>query len=168
MSRRRGLPFPSTSGEDPMTGVENNSYSHLAGATRPSDSPRLHSLSKPYSRPSSYAGRPNPAHPLGLGGVDGGMDFLQNYNGVGFNGIGGGFGNDRKSPQRSRSPKRPIQTTRPGMVKSNSSASLTRSGSESSLFSLAKNLLSKPLHWLATPSKPIPSRKNRERFDADL
>lgn len=104
----------------------------LFGAHRPSSNPRLHTLAKPYARPASYNG------PL-----PGPSTFGHGQNGNG-------------SPPKS--PTRQLPSTRAAIPKSFSSSNLnlgqmTRSGSEPSLFSGIRSMLSRPLAWLATPSR---------------
>lgn len=97
--------------------------SNLSGAHRPSANPRLHTVSKPYSRPSSYSGP---------------SSQVSNGNGNG----------------RDPSPTKALtRTTRSQLPTSNSSGILPRSGSDSSLFSGLKSIFSRPLQWLATPSR---------------
>jgi nucleoporin NUP1 len=101
----------------------------LSGAARPSANPRIHAISKPYSRPVSYAGQSSTSSP---------QHELLNVNGSNGNGNG--------SPTKPTAP-----TTRPAILTSQSQRSFPRSGSESSLFGSLKGLISKPLSWLATP-----------------
>ena len=101
----------------------------LSGAARPSANPRIHAISKPYSRPVSYAGPSSTSSP---------QHELLNVNGSNGNGNG--------SPTKPTAP-----TTRPAILTSQSQRSFPRSGSESSLFGSLKGLISKPLSWLATP-----------------
>ncbi|WWC65089.1 uncharacterized protein I303_107703 [Kwoniella dejecticola CBS 10117] len=105
--------------------------SSLQGATRQNAHPRLHALSKPYSRPSSFSGLSSSAT----------MTDLAN--------VSSSLGSPTKSPTKS-------STTRPGLngdSRSSSFSSLPRSGSDSSLFSGIKSILSRPLQWLATPTR---------------
>lgn len=101
---------------------------NLFGATRPSTNPRIHSIVKPYNRPASFQD-----------GLAGPSYLIQNGN---------------KSP--TKSPTKQLPSTRPSMQKSFSSSNLgqmTRSNSETGLFSGFKSMLSRPLAWLATPSR---------------
>jgi len=104
----------------------------LSGAARPSANPRIHAITKPYSRPVSYAGPSSSAASP--------QHELLNVNGS------NGNGNANGSPTKPTAP-----TTRPAILSSQSSRSFPRSGSESSLFGSLKGLISKPLSWLATP-----------------
>ena len=102
----------------------------LSGAHRPSGNPRLHTLSKPYSRPTSYSGPSN-----------------QTSNGHAHN-----HENDN-DPSPHRHSSMTDKSNRSQLPSSHSSSSLPRSGSDSSLFSGLKSIFSRPLQWLATPSR---------------
>ncbi|WWC92241.1 uncharacterized protein L201_007195 [Kwoniella dendrophila CBS 6074] len=106
--------------------------SSLSGAARQSAHPRLHALSKPYSRPSSFSGLSSSATMTDLANVSSSLSL----------------NSPMKSPTKSSA-----TTTRPGLSSSSSYGSLPRSGSDSSLFSGIKSIFSRPLQWLATPSR---------------
>ncbi|WVR08567.1 hypothetical protein IAU60_005622 [Kwoniella sp. DSM 27419] len=110
---------------------QDNYRSSLPGAARPSAHPRLHALAKPYSRPSSFGGMASSSSLTDLANVSSSLSTAQ-------------------SPVKSSA-----VTTRPssGLPTSSSRGSMTRSGSESSLFGGLKSILSRPLQWLATPGK---------------
>lgn len=100
----------------------------LFGAHRASTNPRIHALAKPYNRPASYQ---DPS--------SGPSSLIRNG-----------------SASPTKSPSKQLPSTRSSMPKSYSSSNLgqmTRSGSETSLFSGIKSMLSRPLAWLATPSR---------------
>lgn len=66
-----------------------------------------------------------------------------------------------------QSPTKQAVSTRPGLQKSASAYSLgalTRSGSDTSLFSGLKSLISRPLGWLATPAR----KKKQPDVDAEM
>jgi nucleoporin NUP1 len=114
----------------------------LSGAHRSSTNPRLHALQKPYARPSSYSGPSSNALPLTLTGN----------------------GSSVTSPTKAPAPS----TRRPQLPSSASASSLPRSGSDSSLFSGIKSILSRPLQWLATPSKSHTKRDSLSSFGHDV
>lgn len=108
----------------------------LFGAHRSSTNPRLHAVQKPYNRPASFQG-PRSSE----------------------------FGDLEERLIPSPTKRQQAPTTRPGMTKSSSTRSLgnlPRSGSESSLaagFRGLKSIFTRPLEWLATPSR------NRQKDD---
>ncbi|WWC72542.1 uncharacterized protein I206_106504 [Kwoniella pini CBS 10737] len=122
-----------------------NPRSSLQGAARQNAHPRLHALSKPYSRPSSFSGLSSSAT----------MTDLAN--------VSSSLGSPSKSPTKS-------STTRPGLSgdsRSSSFSSLPRSGSDSSLFSGIKSIFSRPLQWLATPTRDqITTANKRDSFSS--
>ncbi|WVQ85907.1 hypothetical protein IAT38_008075 [Cryptococcus sp. DSM 104549] len=117
----------------------------LPGAKRPSDSPRIHSLTKPYNRPLSYAG----------------LGSSQTYSDL------ASLSGDR-SP--TKSPSKPIPSSRVQQLSNGHSpfsrrgegsgsggGGLPRSGSEGSLLSGFKSIFARPLQWLSTPGKTVPA-----------
>ncbi|KAK8850492.1 hypothetical protein IAR55_004410 [Kwoniella newhampshirensis] len=120
------------------------------GALRRSAHPRIHAVQKPYSRPSSFAGLSSSATLTDLANVS----------------------NSLVSPSQSPT-KGSAQTTRGRIPTSSSHRSLPRSGSDSSLFSGFRSILSKPLQWLTTtPGKTTASSGGAKRdslstFDHD-
>lgn len=116
-----------------------SSRSNLSGATRPSANPRVHQLSKPYSRPSSYAGPSVSTSAYGL----------------------------NAKPIPSPGTGKMIPSNRRQLPTSTSFGSLPRSESEGSLFSGLKSMLTKPLQWLATPSRSI-AKRDSTSFGGDM
>ncbi|RSH85244.1 hypothetical protein EHS25_005051 [Saitozyma podzolica] len=110
-----------------MSDLPTSPRTALFGAHRPASNPRLHAISKPYVRPASFS------------------EVLAGPSNGGFH----------TSP--TKSPAKPLPTTRPALPKSSSVSSLPRSGSDSSLFSGLRSMLSRPLAWLATPSRAQPA-----------
>lgn len=112
---------------------------NLFGAHRASTNPRLHALAKPYSRPASFHDALTVAGPSSHG---------QNGN---------------TSPNKS--PTKQLPSIRPSIPKSYSSSNLgmTRSGSEPSLLSGLKSMLSRPLAWLASPSRNQQAQQDRSQ-----
>ncbi|WWD20674.1 hypothetical protein CI109_105150 [Kwoniella shandongensis] len=105
-----------------------------AGAQRRSAHPRIHAVQKPYSRPSSFAGLSTSATLTDLANVSSSL----------------------LSPSQSPT-KGSASTTRGQIPSSSSHRSLPRSGSDSSLFSGFRSILSRPLQWLTTPGKTTPT-----------
>ncbi|ODN82971.1 hypothetical protein L202_01212 [Cryptococcus amylolentus CBS 6039] len=106
----------------------------LTGAHRPSSNPRIHRLSSPYNRRSS----------LGLAASSTMGDLASLANG---------------SDSPTKSANKPAPSSRVQSL-STSSGGMTRSGSESSLFSVAKSLFSRSF-WSATPAKATNSQGSK-------
>ena len=127
--------------------------SSLHGASRPGSNPRLHTSTRPYGRPASLIGPSSSSVALNGNAITNGEHeptMASPSNGIRQR--GGTLSRLTRTMPHSVSTNT-LSTIASGMTRSSSDPSLSTRGSHGGILNGIKSMFSRPLQWLATPSR---------------